>query len=105
MALTLLQFDFPVSGPWGNEMAIAYTELAYQLAQTPGLIWKIWTENPKTQEAGGIYLFEDEASAERYVQEHTARLQSFGIKDIRARRFAVNQPLTEITRGNIPVAA
>lgn len=53
----------------------------------------------------GIYLFEDEASAERYVQEHTARLQSFGIKDIWARQFAVNQPLTQITRGNIPVVA
>lgn len=105
MALTLLQFDFPVAGPWGNEMAIAYTELAYQLAQTPGLIWKIWTENPDAQEAGGIYLFEDEASAERYVQEHTARLQAFGIDNIRAKQFTVNQPLTKITRGYFPVTA
>jgi hypothetical protein len=105
MALTLLQFDFPANGPWGDEMAAAYAGLAQHLAQTPGLIWKIWTENSETNEAGGIYLFADEASADNYVREHTLRLQSFGITDIRAKKFAVNQSLTEITRGPILTAA
>jgi hypothetical protein len=104
MAFTLLQIDFPVEGPWGNEMAIAYTDLAYHLAHTPGLVWKIWTENPDTKEAGGIYLFENEALAEAYLKEHTIRLQSFGIHSIRAKKFAVNQVLTEITRGSIPIS-
>ena len=48
---------------------------------------------------GGIYLFEDEDSARAYVEEHTARLEGFGVKDIRARVFEVNESLTEMTRG------
>jgi hypothetical protein len=105
MAPTLLQIDFPVNGPWGPEMATAYMDLAHQLSQTPGMLWKIWTENPDTKEAGGIYLFENEASADAYLQEHTVRLHSFGIENIRAKKFQVNQALTEITRGYIPAAA
>ena len=62
----LLQFDFPFSGPWGDQMAGAMQDLARSIAQEPGLRWKIWTENEATGEAGGIYLFEDVASAQAY---------------------------------------
>ena len=73
----LLQVDFPFSGPWGDEMSIALKGLAESIAQEPGLIWKIWTENPATAEAGGIYLFADRASAEAYLAMHTPRLKGF----------------------------
>jgi hypothetical protein len=96
---TLVQFDFPMQGPWGDEMAAAFGDLAGLIETTPGLRWKIWTENEGTGEAGGIYLFEDDASAEAYVTEHTARLAGFGVTDIRARTFHVNEPLTAITHG------
>lgn len=98
MSQKLLQIDFPMDGPWGEEMAAAYTELATLIAQTPGLIWKIWTENEQTGEAGGIYLFADESSAKSYLTEHTARLESFGIQDIRAKIFDVNKSLSELTK-------
>ena len=101
MARQLLQIDFPAGGPWGEEMASAYVDLAHTIAGAPGLIWKIWTENPETKEAGGIYLFEDEASLAAYLEEHTARLKSFGVAQINAKRFAVNEPLTQITRGGL----
>lgn len=97
MAPILLQIDFPTEGPFGEEMSKAYAGLALHLAQTPGLIWKIWTENEKTKEAGGIYLFSDESKAKAYLEEHTARLQSFGIQQIRAKIFNVNEPLSEVT--------
>ena len=96
---TLLQFDFPMQGPWGDEMAAAFRDLAVIIGRTPGLRWKIWTENENEQTGGGIYLFEDEDSARAYVEEHTARLEGFGVKDIRARVFEVNEPLTQMTRG------
>ena len=99
MAFKLLQIDFPIEGPWGEQMTEAYTELAHTISQTPGLIWKIWTENSNTGEAGGIYLFEDEASLEAYLSEHTVRLRSFGIVQINVKKFDVNQPLTQMTRG------
>jgi hypothetical protein len=103
MALTLLQFDFPAQGPWGAAMAEAYDGLARQIADAPGLLWKLWTENPDTGEAGGIYLFADEASAEVYQTLHTERLRGFGITQINVKRFAVNEPLSQITR--VPLAS
>lgn len=103
MPYKLLQFDFPANGPWGDDMAQAYSGLAEDIARTPGLLWKIWTENPATGEAGGIYLFADDESADAYARMHRERLESFGIKNIRAKKFEVNEPLTRITRG--PVSA
>ena len=68
MALKLLQMDYPFSGPWGSEMAEEYSYLARRIADVSGLICKVWTENPGTGEAGGIYLFEDEASLDSYLE-------------------------------------
>ena len=105
MALTLLQFDFPAEGPWGAAMAEAYAGLAQQIAAAPGLLWKVWTENPATGEAGGIYLFADEASAEAYEALHTGRLRGFGITQINVKRFAVNEALSYVTRAPLASGA
>lgn len=96
---TLVQFDFPAEGPWGSQMSVAYAELAQDITAEPGLRWKIWTENAETQMAGGIYLFDDEASARAYAQKHTKRLEGFGVTDIRALFFDVNEALSRATRG------
>ncbi len=98
---TLVQFDFPMKGPWGEEMAVAFRDLANIIGRAPGLQWKIWTENESEETGGGIYLFDDEESALAYVEEHTARLEGFGVTDIRAKVFQVNEPLTALTRGPI----
>jgi hypothetical protein len=95
----LVQFDFPFEGPFGKEMAGALKDLAASISSEPGLLWKIWTENPSTREAGGIYLFTDQPSAERYIEKHTARLQQFGVTKVNAKLFVVNPELTHITRG------
>lgn len=94
----LLQVDFPYSGPWGDEMTGAMKDLAQSIATEPGLRWKIWTENPATSEAGGIYLFEDEKSAEAYLVMHAARLKAFGIPVVNGKIFAVNEALSAIDR-------
>lgn len=96
---TLLQIDFPFTGPFGQEMSAALADLARSIAEEPGLLWKIWTENAAEQAAGGIYLFADSASADAYLAMHSARLASFGITGIRARQFEVNEDLTRLTRG------
>lgn len=95
---TLLQIDFPYNGPFGEAMAEAFSPLAQSIAQEKGLIWKIWTENSQTNEAGGIYLFEDEDSAKAYLTMHTARLESFGVEGIRSKIFECNIPLSVITK-------
>lgn len=97
---TLLVFEFPSDGPYGAEAVEAYRELAEHIAHEQGLRWKVWTEHPGRKVAGGVYLFETLADAERYTAFHTERLGNFGITDIDARSFEVNEGLSDITRGS-----
>lgn len=97
----LLQVDFPYTGPWGQAMAEAMADLARSIAEEPGLLWKIWTENEAAGEAGGIYLFKDKASAEAYLAMHTARLKGFGIPHVNGKIFAVNDALSRMDRGPV----
>ena len=98
---TLLYFEFPSEGPFGQEARAAYADLATDIAAEDGLIWKVWTEQPTTSMAGGVYLFEDAESAARYVEKHTERLAGFGITDITAKEFAVNEELSKTTRATL----
>lgn len=95
----LLQIDVPFAGPFGAEMAAQLRGLAESIEKEAGLRWKIWTESAASGTAGGIYLFDDKASAEAYLGMHSARLASFGITGIRACLFDVNSELSAITRG------
>ena len=98
---TVLQIDFPFHGPFAEQMQQAMQPLAESISQEPGLIWKIWTENAETQEAGGVYLFSDAVSAQIYLEMHSARLSANGVTNIRAKLFAVNTPLSLICKGPI----
>lgn len=97
----ILQVDFPYSGPWGQAMVEAMEDLARSIAEEPGLLWKIWTENEATGEAGGIYLFEDIPSAEAYLAMHSARLKDVGVPQVNGKIFAVNQALSQLDRGPV----
>lgn len=96
--MILLQIDFPFNGAMGEEMSEAFKELAESIRDEKGLIWKIWTQNEESKEAGGIYLFSDIESAKKYMQMHIERLGGFGVKDIRAKLFEVNEPLSKICK-------
>lgn len=97
----ILQVDFPYTGPWGQEMSEAMDGLARSIAEEPGLLWKIWTENESSGEAGGIYLFADASSAQTYLEMHTARLKSFGVPHVNAKLFAINEALSLTDRGPV----
>ncbi|MCL7462667.1 monooxygenase [Pseudomonas sp. NW5] len=101
----LLQIDFPFQGPWGAQMSEALQGLATSIAEELGLLWKIWTESPEREEAGGIYLFSDRAQAEAYLAMHTARLQSFGVPQVNGKLFEINTALSLIDRAPLPAAA
>jgi Putative mono-oxygenase ydhR len=104
-SMTILQIDFPSHGPWGPELTRKCTDLARHLSNTPGMHWKLWTENEHTGDCGGIYLFADEASASNFLDEHLKRLESMGIKDVRAKLFDVNEDLSRITHAPLVSAA
>ena len=97
----LLQIDFKIEGPFGEEMTKVYSNLAKSINEENGLIWKIWTESPETKEAGGIYLFETKETVEQYMEMHSKRLDEFGITDVNAKIFAINSGLTEINKGPV----
>lgn len=94
----LLIIDFPWAGPWGADMGAALRDLAADIAAEPGLLWKLWTEDPVAGRAGGVYLFRDTASREAYFAKHSARLAGFGITALAVQRFDVNAPLSAATR-------
>lgn len=66
MAVKLLQINFKF-----NVTAAEYKQLADQLAgpfaEVEGLRWKIWILNEAESEAGGVYLFEDEAALNAFL--------------------------------------
>jgi Putative mono-oxygenase ydhR len=96
-ALTALLFRFPFHGPWGKELTEASHGLARDIANEHGLVWKIWLENRETRHAGGIYLFEDRASAEHYREKHERRLSAMGLTGVTANTFSVNTELSVLT--------
>lgn len=97
----LLQVDFTMDGPFGAEMSEGFQELAHSINDEEGVIWKIWTEDAAAKEAGGVYLFETNESAKKYLVMHSARLTSFGITNIRGKIFEVNEALSNINQGPI----
>ena len=54
-----LNFKFNISGA---EFKRAVAPLADDIAAVSGLRWKVWMINEEESEAGGIYLFDNEAS-------------------------------------------
>lgn len=52
--MILLQIDFPHEGPFGEEMTAMMRDLAKDIATEKGLVFKLWTENEMTKEAGDI---------------------------------------------------
>lgn len=93
----LVNIEFSSDGPFGEDATAAYADLAADIAAEDGLIWKVWTEDPERSIAGGVYLFTDQKSANRYIDKHTRRLGSFGITDAKITILAVNESLSRTT--------
>lgn len=97
----ILQVDFSIEGPFSEDMAHQFSDLAKSINKEPGFLWKIWTENEYSKEAGGIYAFETENDAQNYLTMHSKRLASIGVNEVNAKIFTINETLTKITHGPI----
>lgn len=95
--LTALLFRFPFLGPWGEVLTQGSHDLARDIADESELVWKIWLEDHATGHAGGIYLFENAAAAERYREKHERRLSAMGLAEVTASTFSVNTELSVLT--------
>lgn len=99
--MKLLVYDFPFRGPWGRAFTDAMQPLARDIAAEPGLLWKLWTENPVEGRAGGVYAFASDAARDAYERKHTARLAARGVRDVTVWRRDVNQALSAVTRAPV----
>lgn len=95
-----LNFKFSVSGA---EYHQAVAPLATDFAAVEGLRWKIWMINEAKQEAGGIYLFEDEAAVNAYLDGPLAATVTShpALSDFSVKQFDVMDDVTAITRGPV----
>jgi hypothetical protein len=100
MAQKTLQVNFK-STMSRSECEEAWLPEAPQLAGFPGLRWKVWIFNEAESEAGGIYLFADDASMRSFIGVLTTMLEAPEFSEISIKTFDILEPLTLITRGPI----
>ena len=95
-----INLKFKVTRP---ELEKAFLEVAQSIADVKGLIWKVWLMNEAEKSAGGIYLFEDDASVKAYLKgEIVAGIMSHpALSDIEAKVFDILPEHTKITRGPV----
>lgn len=102
MAEKLLQINFKFSIAKAEYEAAA-ASLAETFANVDGLRWKIWILNEAKNEAGGLYLFDSEASLEAYLNGPlAAQVKSHpAFSEMSAKPFDVMPGPTATCRGPV----
>jgi hypothetical protein len=93
-----LNFNFSVSK---EEYEQAVSPLADKFANVPGLIWKVWILNEEKSEAGGIYLFENQAALDDYLAGSLAKIVTThpALSNFSIKQFGIMKNITKVTRG------
>ena len=93
-----LNFNFSVSK---EEYEQAVSPLADKFAEVPGLKWKVWILNGEKSEAGGIYMFENQASLDEFLAGPLAKTVTShpALSDFSVKQFDILKDITKITRG------
>jgi len=98
----ILQINFNLNVPVAEYQKLT-DSVAHAFADMPGLRWKIWLLNPAAQEAGGIYLFDSQASLDAYLNGPLiGQLRGLpSIRNISIKQFDVMPEVTALTRGPV----
>ena len=105
MTQKIVQINFKITTPV-KDYATMVAPMADSIGRTPGLEWKVWHFNEQNHEAGGVYLFSDEASANAYLAGDivaTMKKQTT-IKDISVKISDLDENLSSHTRAPIKSA-
>ena len=102
MSRKILQVNFKMKIT-GAEYKQTYEPAASVLAAVPGLVWKVWIFNDQEHEAGGIYLFDSEASMKAFMgSEIVAKLMANSdLSDFSVKTFDIIEDLSIVTRGPV----
>ena len=95
-----INFKFSISPA---ELAETFAPVVTEIAKVDGLRWKIWSLNEARHEFAGIYLFDDEPSANAYLAGPIiAQLgQHPALSEITAKQFDVLDGPSAATRGPV----
>lgn len=99
-----INFELAVSVPDFERLA---QTVAPAYAEVPGLQWKVWLLNRATREAGGIYLFDSQASLDAFLNGPlAAQVKALPeIRNLSVKQFEVMADVTAVTRGPIGMPA
>ncbi len=102
MSAKILQINFSFNVP-REAYEAAVSPMADAFAAVPGCQWKIWLMNEATSEAGGIYLFKDDAALQAYLTSPlvTQVTSHPALSDFSVKQFDVMEAVTKVTRGPI----
>jgi hypothetical protein len=100
-----LNFKFKVTRPELEKHWLHSAPKFGPTGEVKGLLWKIWLMNEAEKTAGGIYLFEDEASVEAYLKgpilAAASKCPLCSAYDIEVKVFDILLEHTKITRGPV----
>jgi Putative mono-oxygenase ydhR len=99
MPAKILQINYRLNGP-SAEYEKENFPYAQPIADLAGLRWKVWIISEAQGEAGGIYLFDNDAAVQAFLDGPIiAEMKSDPTLSIKA--FDVIADLTAITRGPV----
>jgi hypothetical protein len=101
----ILQINYKFGIP-AADFSRALLPVAQPIADSPGLEWKVWLMNEADGEAGGIYLFADEAAVNAFLSGPivSAFKANAVVSDIHVKMFDVSEAHSIVTRGPIGTA-
>ena len=101
--MPILQITFALRIPAADFQQVV-ADAAPHYRSVPGLRWKIWLLDAARAHAGGVYLFDDDASLSAYLAGPLAAQLATApfLTDLRVRRYDVLEDATALTHG--PVA-
>ncbi len=95
----ILQINYKLDGP-RDKYEEENEPYAQPIADVPGLRWKIWIINEEHGEAGGIYLFADDATMKGFL-DGPIIAEMKGDPSLSIKSFDVIDGLTAVTRGPV----
>ena len=99
MSTKILQINYKLNGPRA-EYERENLPYAQPIADIAGLRWKVWIINEAQSEAGGIYLFDDDAAVQAFL-DGPIIAEMKGDPTLSIKAFDVITSLTAITRGPV----
>lgn len=106
MSGRILQINFKFNVP-AADFKEAVDPMAEPISEVSGLAWKIMMINEDEKEAGGVYLFEDAASLQAFLEGPIAEqvVNHPALSDFSIKQFDIMKKFTAVTRGPVKAAA